>query len=158
MELLRGEWQGADCPRCAALLCPLRRHPRLSDGCWHTFDRDNAHALGDHRDCLPGDALALGDDDPHGEEYDIGSDGSDACRWAARWRVGSAALAGAATADRPLVVVALDPITGPHPVALHASYRTAGPHRTRIGRRPTDALMGEAKARALVVCAFGHLH
>ncbi|WP_158441272.1 hypothetical protein [Kribbella steppae] len=136
----------------------MRRHPRRADGCWHGFDRDNAHALGDHRDCLPGDALALAEDDPHGEEYDTDSDGPDACRWAARWRTAAAALGDSTTADQPLAVVALDPATGPHLVALHANYGTAGPHRTRIGRRSGDALMSEAKARALVVCTWGHLH
>lgn len=158
MELLRGEWQAADCPRCAALLCPLRRHPGRSDGCWHTFDRDNAHALGDHRDCLPGVALALGNDDPHGEEYDTGADSPDACRWAARWRADAVVLAAGTTPDQPLAVVALDSATGPRIMAMHTSYRTAGPHRTRTGRRPGDEIMAEAKSRAVVVCSLGHLH
>lgn len=143
------------CVRCAGAACPLRRHDRRDEmwrQCWHEYDRDDAHALGRHHWCLPGDAVPLPDADPHGEQdYD---DKPDACRWAARWRGAVLALAPNLPEDRPLGVVAL----GPVPLSSHASYRTAGPARTRAGRRPGDATMGAAKARCVVVCKLGHLH
>jgi len=37
------------------------------------------------------------------------------------------------------------------------SYATAGPHRTRLGRRAGEPV-GMAKSRALIVCAVGHVH
>jgi hypothetical protein len=124
--------------------------------CWHDHDRADAHALGRHHWCLPGDALPLPDDDPHGLLVDYGDD-HDACRWAARWRATALALAETLPDDRPLGVVALEP-GGPRPLSSHASYRTAGPARTRAGRRPGDDGYAESKARAVIVCALGHLH
>jgi hypothetical protein len=147
------------CLRCERTRCPVRRHdpgdPYWSQ-CWHDHDRADGHALGDHRDCLPGDAMPLPDVDPHGEHHDH-EDGPDACRWAARWRDQAAALA-APPAIRPLAVVALTEATGARMVGSHASYRTAGPHRTAVGKRPGDLGTGWAKARAVVVCEHGHLH
>lgn len=148
------------CVRCPAVACPARRHERSDDQwrqCWHDHDRDDAHAMGRHHWCLPGDALPLTDDDPHGLAQDH-HDGPDACRWAARWRAAALALAPTLPHERPLGVVALDPERGPTPLSSHASYRTAGPARTRAGRRPGDDTMGAAKARCVVVCRLGHLH
>ena len=150
----------AGCVRCAGVACSLRRHNRreaLWRECWHDHDREDAHALGNHRWCLPGDATRLPDGDPHGEDADY-SDGPDACRWAARWREAVLALAPTLTEGRPLGVVALDPVRGVVPMSTHESYRTAGPARTRAGKRPDDETMGAAKARALVLCRRGHLH
>lgn len=150
----------AGCVRCPAVACPLRRHNRSEPmwrECWHDQDREDGHALGRHHWCLPGDALPLPDEDPYGEQEDYG-DSPDACRWAARWRAGALALAPTLPEDRPLGVVALDPALGAVPMSSHASYRTAGPARTRAGRRPGDDGMGEAKGRAVVVCRLSHIH
>lgn len=147
------------CVRCESVACPVRRHNRHDDTwaqCWHDFDRANEHALGDHRWCLPGDATGLPDADPYGDQLAYG-DTADACRWAARWRAAALALVGTLPTGRPLGVVLLDPVTGPRPVSSHESYRTAGPARTRAGRRPGD-MMADAKRRAVVVCPLGHVH
>jgi hypothetical protein len=135
----------------------VRRHDHrdpLWRECWHDHDRADAHTLGRHHWCLPGDALPLPLDDPHGEHGDTGT-GPDACRWAALWRAPVLALAGTLPPALPLGVVALDPARGPVPVSAHESYRTAGP--TRVGRRPGDETMAEAKSRAVVVCSLGHI-
>lgn len=147
------------CVRCEAVACPLRRHNRRDEQwaqCWHDHDREDAHALGHHRWCLPGDSVPLPDSDPFGENEEY--DRPDACRWAARWRAAALAHAASLPEDRPLGVVLLDPARGAVPLSSHESYRTACPARTRAGRRPGDAMMSAAKARALVVCRLGHLH
>jgi hypothetical protein len=150
----------AGCVRCESVACPVRRHNRSPAGlwaeCWHPVDRENAHALGEHRWCLPGDAEPLDDADPYGENADYGDD-PDRCRWAARWRAAVLALVSTLPEGRPLGVVLLDPVTGPRGLSSHESYRTAGPARTRAGRRPGE-LIGYAKGRAVVICTLGHVH
>lgn len=133
---------------------PLRRSVAavLAD-----HDRDDAHAMGRHHWCLPGDAVPLPDDDPHGLA-EVHHDVPDACQWAARWRAPARALSATLPEDRPLGVVALDTVRGATALSSHASYRTAGPARTRVGRIVTDQGMGEAKGRCVVVCRLGHLH
>ncbi|WP_460932436.1 hypothetical protein [Phycicoccus ginsengisoli] len=138
----------------------MRRHDRSDDQwrqCWHDLDREDAHALYRHHWCLPGDALPLPDDDPHGLYFDH-DDAPDACRWVARWRTRLLTLAPTLPDDRPLGVVLLDPVGGLVRLSSHTSYRDAGPARTRAGRRPADDGMAEAKARAIVLCLLGHLH
>jgi hypothetical protein len=148
------------CQRCLRVACPIRRHDRrdpMWGECWHAQDRAIGHAIGDHRDCLAGDAVPLPDSDPHGLN-EPREDSADACQWAARWRAAALELAATLPEGRGLGVVLLDPARGAVPQSSHASYRTAGPARTRAGRRPGDSGYAASKSRAVVVCTVGHLH
>jgi len=81
------------------------------------------------------------------------------CEWAANNRdaVVNAGL-GALGAHGLAIVVLGDPLRAvPH---QGRSYRTAGPHRTALGKRPEDGddYYRVSKTRALIVCKEGHLH
>lgn len=150
----------AGCMRCCAVACPIRRHDRYYDlwrQCWHDHDRDDAHALGRHHWCLPGDARPLPDDDPHALCADH-HDTANACHWAGRWRAAALALAATLPGARPLGVVLLDPVRGPGPGPRIPGTRGPGPGPDPRRPRSSDETMAGAKARAVVVCRLAHIH
>jgi hypothetical protein len=122
-----------DCPRCASYRCAGHAPPR---SCLHgEAEASWRHDFHDHRWCEPGTG----------------------CSWADLTR-GAVLAAGLprGTADRPLALVLVSPVTGRALFAglTFASHQQAKPARTAAGGGGW-----QAKARAFLVCArCGSLH